>query len=46
METMNEEKTTLKKNVPWDLVLIERCKIISCKWVFKKKLGLGGSVEK
>lgn len=47
MEAMNEEMEALKKNATWNLVPFpEGQKPIGCKWVFKKKLGLDGSVEK
>lgn len=47
MKAMNEEMVVLKKNATWDPVPFpEGRKLIGCKWVFKKKLGLDGSVEK
>ena len=47
IETMNEEMVALKKNATWDLVpLSEGQKPVGCKWVFKKKVGPDGSVEK
>ena len=43
---MNEEMSALKKNATWDLVPFpEGQKPVGCKWVFKKKVGLDGSVE-
>ena len=39
--------TTLKRNYIWDLVpLLEGQKPIGCKWVFKRKMGSDGSIEK
>lgn len=47
MEAMKEEMVALKKNVTWDLVpFLEVHKPIGRKWVFNKKLGPNGSVEK
>ena len=45
--TMEEEITTLKRNDTWDLVpFLEGQKPIGCKWVFKRKMGSYGSIEK
>lgn len=47
LEAMNEEMASLKKNATWDLVSFPKGrKPIGCKWVFKKKISLDGSVEK
>lgn len=47
LEAMYEETTSLKKNQTWDLVpLLEGRKLLGYKWVFKKKIGLDGSVDK
>ena len=47
IEAMNEEMASLKKNDTWDLVpFLEGQKPVGCKWVFKKKVGSDGSVEK
>ncbi|GLJ29753.1 hypothetical protein SUGI_0587340 [Cryptomeria japonica] len=44
---MEEEMAALKKNDTWDLVpLPEGRKPVGCKWVFKKKIGSDGSIEK
>ena len=44
---MDEEMSALKKNNTWDLLPFpEGRKPIGCKWVFKKKLGSDGKVEK
>lgn len=47
MESMNEEIATLKKNVTWDLVPFPEGQTpVGYKWVFKKKMGPNGSIEK
>lgn len=47
LEAMNEEMDSLKKNENWDLLpLLEGRKPVGYKWVFKKKIGLDGGVEK
>ena len=39
--------TALQRNQTWDLVpLPEGQNPIGCKWVFKRKMGLDGSIEK
>jgi hypothetical protein len=44
---MDEEMVALRKNDTWDLVPFpDGWKPIGCKWVFKKKIGLDGNVEK
>jgi hypothetical protein len=44
---MDEEMDALRNNDTWDLVpVFDGKKPIGCKWVFKKKIGLDGSVEK
>jgi len=46
-EAMEDEMASLDKNKTWDLVpLPEGWKPVGCKWVFKKKFGTDGSVEK
>ena len=45
--TMNEEMGALKKNATWDFVPLPKGKKpVGCKWVFKKKVGSDGNVEK
>ena len=37
----------LQRNQTWDLVLFPKGrKPVGCKWVFKRKMGLNGSIEK
>ena len=44
---IDEEIAALRKNDTWDLVpLLDGRKPVGCKWVFKKKVGSDGSVEK
>jgi hypothetical protein len=46
---MDEEIARLRNNDKWDLVpcnMLDGRKPIGCKWVFKKKISLNGSVEK
>lgn len=44
---MEEEMEDLKRNEMWDLVPLPKGrKPIGCKWVFKKKMGSNGSIEK
>ena len=44
---MDEEMAALQRNQTWDLVPFpEGRKPIGCKWVFKRKMGLDGSIEK
>jgi len=44
---MNEEMASLKMNETSDLVPLPKGrKLVGCKWVFKKKIGLDGNVEK
>ena len=39
--------TSLKRNDTWDLVPYpEGKKLVGCKWVFKRKMGSNGSIEK
>ena len=47
IETMNEEMVALKKDATWALETFrEEKKPIGCQWVFKKKVGPDGRVEK
>lgn len=47
LEATNEEMVSLKKNETWILVPFpEGKKAIGCKWVFKRKTGLDGNIEK
>ena len=44
---MDEEMAALQRNQTWDLVpLLEGPKLFGCKWVFKRKMGSDGSIEK
>ena len=44
---MDEEMAALQRNQTWDLVPLPKGqKPIGCKWVFKRKMGLDGSIEK
>lgn len=45
MKAMDEEMDALNKNKAWELVpLFEGCKLVSCKWVLKRKFVPNGSV--
>ncbi|GLJ22726.1 hypothetical protein SUGI_0428180 [Cryptomeria japonica] len=47
LEAMNDEMTSLEKNGTWDLVPLPKGKKpMGCKWVFKKKYGPNGSIDK
>jgi hypothetical protein len=47
LEAMEGEMTSLDKNETWILVPLPKGrKVVGCKWVFKKKIGLDGSIEK
>ena len=44
---MDEKMAALQRNQTWDLVpLPEGRKPVGCKWVFKRKMGSDGSIEK
>ena len=44
---MNEEYYSLMSNDTWDLLpLAKGRKIVRCKWVYRTKYGLDGSVER
>ena len=39
----NKEIESLQKNKTWELVqLLERKRVVGCKWVFKRKEGIPG----
>jgi hypothetical protein len=45
--TMNEEYRSLMKNDTWDLVSLPKgTKLVICKWVYRTKYALDGSVER
>jgi hypothetical protein len=45
--TMNEEYHSLMANDTWDLVpFLKGRKLVRCKWVYKTKYALNGSVER
>jgi len=45
--TMNEENHSLLENDAWDLVPLPKgWKLVRCKWVYKKKFGVDGKVDK
>ena len=47
LEAMNDEIDSMKRNSVWELCdLPEERKAIGCKWVFKKKLWVDGSIDK
>lgn len=47
MKVMKEAIIALKHNQTWDLVPKPKdAKPISCKWVYKIKRGLDGSIER
>ena len=44
---MKNELKSMEHNEVWDLVeLLEDCKIIGCKWVFKTKCDLKDNIER
>ena len=44
---MNEEYRSLLANDTWDLVPLPKGrKIVRCRWVYKKKIGPDGKVDK
>ena len=46
-EVVNDEMESLISNRTWKLVdLLLGCKTIGCKWIFRKKLKLDGSIDK
>ena len=46
-ETMDEQYHSLMTNDTWDLVpLPKRRKLVRCKWVYRTKYALAGSVER
>ena len=46
-DAIHSELELIMSNHKWDLVELPRgCKIIGCKWVFKKKLKANGSIDK
>ena len=46
-EAVNDEMESLISNRTWKLVdLLLGCKTIGCKWIFRKKLKLDGSIDK
>ena len=46
-EAMNDEIDSMKRNNVWELCdLPKKRKVIGCKWVFKKKLRVDGSIDK
>ena len=45
-DAIHSELESIMANHTWELVLTRGCKTISCKWVFKKKLKVGGTIEK
>lgn len=47
LEAIEEESASLDKNETWILVPLPKGrKVVGYKWVFKKKIGLDGNVEK
>lgn len=47
LEAMNDEMSSLDKNGTWDLVPLPKDrKPVGCKWVFKKKYGPDGNIDK
>lgn len=45
-EAINNELESINHNETWELVDMRRgCKLISCKWIFKRKLRTNGSIE-
>ena len=46
-QATNDEMSSLKTNKTWFLTnLRPSCKSIGCKWIFRKKLRIDGSIEK
>ena len=45
-DAIHSELESIMANHTWELILTRGCKAISCKWVFKKKLKVGGTIEK
>lgn len=43
---MDKEFKALQLNNTWTLVHPPNCKIIGCKWVFKTKKNLDGSIQR
>lgn len=47
LQTMNEKIRALEANQTWDLVSrFASMNIVGCKWVFKTKLKVDGSLER
>ena len=47
IDAMNEEINSMKDNDVWDLVpLLKGAKPIGCKWIFKTKRDLKGTMER
>jgi hypothetical protein len=43
---MNEEYRSLKENDTWDLLpILKGRKLVRCKWVYRNKYSLDGSIE-
>jgi len=46
LDAMNDELKSMAQNCIWDLVeLLEGCKRVGCKWVFKNKCDSHGNIE-
>ena len=46
-EIINSEIESIIHNHTWEIVDLPPCaKTIGCKWIFKRKLKLNGSIEK
>jgi len=46
-EAIKSEIDSLESNKIWELTnLPKRCRLISCKWIFKKKLRMDGSIKR